>query len=383
MRKVYWRPHRVSRMELIVIAVIAVVGVFLCERIRVREQQPMYEEKIRAAHIARDAFNAIKAERLRIGPAIDPETDPQESGIIGLLMSPVTTNTGSLPAKQTTINPNFAAVIVHFLERAGVKEGDTIGIGVSGSFPAINVCAYSACEALGVKPIVIASVSGSQWGANLPRLLWIDMERLLFKKEIIHHRSIAGSRGGVEDRALGLSREGRDLLDRAIKRNELIAIKEPTYLDSLNRRMLLYDEYAGNTPMKAYINIGGGAISVGTSSGKKAFHEGLTRTVTASQASMDSVIGRMALQGIPVIHMVNIRRIAERYGLPVQPIEPPAIGEGDIYYREAYHPYLPYGVLAVVILTMFAFIRLDWGFRILKSGRSQGSNRPSRPEQMV
>ena len=80
--------------------------------------------------------------------------------------------------------------------------------------------------------------------------------------------------------------------------------------------------------------------------------------------------------------------LAQKPSLAMSPLQasgdvPPAIGEGDIYYREAYHPYLPYGVLGVVFLTMFAFIRLDWGFRILKSGRSQGSNRPSRPEQMV
>jgi poly-gamma-glutamate system protein len=46
--------------------------------------------------------------------------------MIGLATSPITSTTGYLKVKQTTVNPNWAAVLVDMLKRAGVKEGDAI-----------------------------------------------------------------------------------------------------------------------------------------------------------------------------------------------------------------------------------------------------------------
>ena len=85
---------------------------------------------------------------------------------------------GHLGSKQTSINPNFAAVVVGMLKDAGVQEGDCVAVGCTGSFPAMNVAVYSALETLRARPIVICSAGSSQYGANTPDLLWIDMERL-------------------------------------------------------------------------------------------------------------------------------------------------------------------------------------------------------------
>lgn len=381
MKKIYWRPHRVSRLELAVIALLALAGVFAVERFLVREQQPMYKEKLEAAHLSRNAMAAIKAERLRRNLKIDPETDPTESGLIGELMTPLTTNTGHITAKQTSINPNFAAVIVDFLRRAGVKEGDTVACGFSGSFPAMNIHTLAAITAMKARPVAVTSAAGSQWGANIPGLLWIDMEKILFEKEIFAFRSVAASRGGVDDRALGLSKQGKQMLDDAIDRAGLIAIKEASYAESLERRMQIYEEYAAGAPIKAYVNVGGGAISVGTAAGKRMFKPGLNRTAPSGAPLVDSVIGRFALRGVPVIHLVNIDQIADRYGLPKQPTTTPAIGEGKIYYKLVYHPWLPWVVLGGIVLAMVGFIRTDWGFRLLKTGGTP--KKRQRPEPMI
>lgn len=381
MKKIYWRPQRVSRVELVLIAVIALVGIFLVEIFHVREQQPFYKEKLEAADLAREAMQVIKEERLKRGYKIDKDADPAESGMIGILMSPVTTNSGYLPAKQTTINPNFAAVMVHWLKRVGVEEGDVVAAGLSGSFPALNVSAFAAMQVLKVDPIIITSVSGSQWGANIPNFLWIDMERILNKNKLFDFHSIAASRGGVDDRALGLSKRGKMQLDDAIERNGLMAIKEENYEASLERRMQIYSEFAGARPIKAYINIGGGTISVGTAQGKKAFMPGLNRRLPRGPLTSDSIIGRMAFNDIPVIHLVRIDRLAERFGLPRQPQKMPPIGEGKIFSKMEYNKWMPPGVLVVILLSMYAFIRMDWGFRIFRSSPKLQERKP--PEQMV
>lgn len=381
MKKIYWRPHRVSRIELILIAVIALVGIFLVEAFHMRQQQLYYKEKLEAAKLSREAMKVIKEERQKRGMKIDKEADPAESGMVGVLMSPVTTNSGHLPAKQTSINPNFAAVIVHWLKKVGVEEGDVVAAGLSGSFPSINISVFSALQVLRVDPIIISSVSGSQWGANIPNLLWVDMERIFNQNKIFNFHSIAASRGGVDDRALGLSKLGKTMLDEAIERSGLISINEENYEASLERRMYIYSEFAGARPIKAYINVGGGTISVGTVEGKKAFKPGLNRSMPRGPLTSDSVIGRMAYNDVPVIHLVSIDRLAERFGLPLQPQEIPPIGDGTIFYKMEYNKWLPPTVLSVVLLFMFAFIRMDWGFRIFRSNQKQHDRKP--PEQMV
>src|SRR5690606_28246145 len=129
-----------------------------------------------------------------------------------------TSNTGHLPAKALSTNPNYAAVIVAMLKRAGVEKGSVVAMGVSGSFPALNTSAYAALQTLEVRPIIVVSVSGSAWGATDPQYTWLDMERTLYEKRLISFRAAAGSRGGIGDRGFGISKRGRAPLDQAVER---------------------------------------------------------------------------------------------------------------------------------------------------------------------
>ena len=46
--------------------------------------------------------------------------------MIGLSQSPITSTLGHLPVKQTTINPNWAAVMIEMYKKAGLKAGDVV-----------------------------------------------------------------------------------------------------------------------------------------------------------------------------------------------------------------------------------------------------------------
>lgn len=381
MKTLYWRPQKISRKVLLIVALISVAGILSVEMFRVKEQQEFYKEKVQAARLARRAFEVIKEERLRRGIPIESEADPSLSGLIGALLTDTTTNPGHLPAKQTTINPNFAAVIVHYLKRIGVEPGDTVTVGLSGSFPAMNVNVLAALETLKLQPIVISSVGASQWGANLPQFLWPDMEHTLYDQRVISFRSVAASLGGIEDRALGLSNRGRQLIEGAIIRNNLRFIQEPTADESLERRMIVYREHAAGAEVKAYINVGGGTTSVGTKVGKRLFRPGLNRFPPPGTSMIDSVMTRFSVVGVPVIHMTKIDTIAERYGLPLQPVIIPAVGEGKIFIREEYNTYLAAGLLGVILLLLWVLIRLDWGYRVFSAGRR--ATPASHPEPMV
>lgn len=381
MKKLYWRPQKISLRLLWVVAFVAVFGLVSVESYTVQQKQSNYSQKIEASKLAKKAFAVVKEESLRLGHEIDPEADPAATGIIGVLLSPVTTNPGHLPAKQTSANPNFAAVLVHLLIKAGVEENSKVAVGISGSFPAINICVLAALATLKAQPIIISSAGSSQWGANNQDFMWPDIEKLLYERRIFPFRSLAISRGGIDDRALGLAKNAKKQLDDVINRSGVPALMVSNYAESVEQRMDIYRQHSGDDEIVAYINVGGGTTSVGTRLGKKMFRPGLNRSVPRGVTSIDSVMTRFALSGVPIIHMTNISRIAERYGLPLEPAIMPRVGEGKIFYKEAHSQILAGFVLLLIISLLIAFIRLDWGYRFLASNKKDKVS--NNPERMV
>ncbi len=381
MIKVHWRPRQVSRTALGLIALLSVIGFAAVERFQVQTKQRFHKEKLAASHLAAEAFEVLGRERAKLGHKPDPVSDPTGSGLMGELMTSVTSNSGNIRAKQTTINPNFAAVVVDMLRRAGVEEGDTIAIGFSGSFPALNVCVMAAAKTMGLEAIIISSNSASQWGANAPELLWVDWERILVDKKVFTQRSAAASIGGIEDRGLGMSAEGRDVITAAIERNGVPLLTPRDYADSVEQRMRLFTEKAGSAPIKAYVNVGGGTTSVGTRVGKHIFKPGLNVRPPVGGPAIDSVMSRFADDGVPVIHLINVNPIARRYGLEVSPKQMPQVGVGKVFSRAEYNPWIAGGFLAAIFVALYAFVRSDVGFRIMQlGGRKKGS---SHPEPMI
>lgn len=379
----YWRPQRISRTMLVLVALASLGGMFAVENLRRKVRRPYYAEKLVAARLAQKAFGALQEERIARGLPIDRAIDPLASGLVGDQITPVTTSPGMLSAKQTSLNPNFAAVIVEFLRRAGVRSGDVVAVGYSGSFPGVNVNVLAAIEALELKPVIIASAASSQWGANLPEFLWLDMEKVLFERGIIKSRSAAASIGGIEDRGRGMPTKGRAILEDAILAHGLVYLDPADYADSIEKRLKLYRDAAGGKPIKAYVNVGGGTTSVGRKLGKRAYKPGLNRELPPGPEGADSVMSRFIRDGVPVIHLVKINQLAARYGLPVQPTVSPAIGEGQIYVEDQYNLWLAAGILLGILGALYTFVRSDWGIRMFTRRGGTAAVGPSRPEPMV
>lgn len=367
---VEWRPKQISTTVLVLISIASLFGLSAVEKFRVKKKQPYYKEKIAAARLTEKAFGVIREERLRRGKTIDATFDPTQSGLIGELMTPITSNPGSLPAKQTSINPNFAAVAVDLLRRAGVREGDHVAVNFSGSFPALNIAVVAALETLKVKPVLTSSVSASQWGANDPEFLWVDMEKLLYDRKMISFRSAAASLGGVEDRGLGLSTKGKRLCREAIARNDIALLEPANFEESFQRHLALYREQAGDQPIKAFVNVGGGASSVGSRFGKKLFKPGLNGGPPPGTEPSDSLMTYYAHEGVPIIHFLKIEQMASTYGFALQPKNLPKVGEGKVFVREEYNVWLAGGVLALIFVGLYAFLRTEWGVHLLTGFRS-------------
>ncbi len=382
MRHMYWRPRRVSRTTLALIAVASIAGLTAVERNPSVVREPFFRERMKAARCAKSGFETLKAVREKQRIAIDKDADPAESGMLGSAMSEITSNPGSLKSKRTATNPNFAALIIHYLKRVGVEKGDVVAVGYSGSFPSINVAVVCALETLEVKPVIVSSVASSQWGANIERFDWLVMEDALKEAGLISFRSVAASVGGVEDRALGMSKRGQQRLQNAIKKSGLAYIAPEGFEEGIELRMNMYRQHAGDQPVKAYINVGGGTVSVGRKAGKKMFRPGLNRRLPAGE-SPDSVMTRFMTEEVPVIHMTEMRKLAERYGFPVEPATIPPVGEGKIFKRQKYNKLWVGLLLAFIMGSLYLFVRSDLGFRMTRGGGGKKSGGDGQPEPMV
>jgi len=376
MNKIYWRPQGVSITVLIGICALSVGGLISVELSQRRAKQPYYQEKVAAARLTLEAMGFLKKERLKRGLEIDTEADPAESGLIGSRLTPVTSEAGDLEAKQTSINPNFAAVVVELLKQAKAKERDVVAVSFTGSFPVLNISVCAAIQTLKLKPVIISTASASQWGANEPDFLWIDMERLLYENNIFPFRSVAASIGGKNDQGRELSRKDRELLIKAIKRNGLTRIRSATLHENVHHRMKIYS--GGATP-KAFVNVGGGIISAGKRADRMLLKSGIVSELQEVEKS-DSLVNQFFKEGIPVIHLANVKKIAERYGLELRPGKIPTIGEGNIYFREVYDPWLTGGILLAIIVILYIFTKSDLGFRIFQATPTE---EPGPPEPMV
>lgn len=339
--KIYWRSSGVPLWGQVFLIALAVLAFLLAENLRQRDPvvDKNYATMVNAAKIMREGMDVLKPLRAQLAP-INPEFDPQRSGLVGLENSIITTNQGGRESKQTTVNPNWAAVAVKLLADAGVGEGDLVAVTVSGSFPAMNLAVYSALEALGADAIIIASASSSQWGANVPGFAWLDMERELRNAGVISMKPIYASLGGIEDRGIGISEEGIRSLKRSIDRADIEFIDPANYQEAVADRIAIFREYSAERSYKAFVNVGGGATIVGPPGIDDMFKSGLQKDAPARAFAVDTVMGYFLQEEIPGIHFIGIKNLANRYGLPIAPIEPVPVGNGGIYSATVYNRWL-------------------------------------------
>lgn len=263
----------------------------------------------------------LKIMRLGLGIPIDRELDPAMSGLIGVDYSDITTTLGDLRAKQTALNPRFAGLLVVWLKKIKIKEGDPVALSFSGSFPALNLAVHCACDALSLNACIISSVGASCYGANIPGFTWLDMESRLFEKGFIRSRSHYASLGGIMDTGGGLGENGINIGESAINRHGATYLREGTprtVIVDVERRMALYT--VKELP-KVFINVGGNVTSLGWVSQAALLDNGLLIRTPACSSPQRGTIFRMFETGVPVIHLINIERLAAAYHLAIAPVD--------------------------------------------------------------
>ena len=345
-----------SNSVLIILTSLSLLAFIAVENSKVDVKQDWYNEKVEAAKLSQLAANYLKTYRLENGVFIDVINDPNQTALIGQEYTLVTTDRGYIDAKLSATNPNFAAVVVQLLKDAGLEENDNVAVGMTGSFPGLNISVLAALETLNMNPIVISSVGSSNFGANDPFFTWLDMENILNKSNIFHNKSVAASIGGGSDVGRGLSPEGRNLITNAIERNNMKFINEKHLEESISKRLEIYDEHSKGQPIKAYINVGGGIASLGNTINGKLIPPGLTQFLPMRNFPVRGVIIQMGLEEIPIIHLLNINTLLAKYGLPASPVPLPEPGVGEIFIQKKYSIIVTsIATLILIIVIIFVY----------------------------
>ncbi|MEM7050261.1 MAG: poly-gamma-glutamate system protein [Acidobacteriota bacterium] len=355
----HWLNLRSNRI-LLPLTAVAVLGMIYVESGKREVRSPWYDEMLRAAEISAEAARHLKDYRLERGVFVDRINDPAETALIGQEYTQITTDRGYLDAKLASTDPNFAAAIVEMLRQLEVEDGACAAVAMTGSFPALNLSVLAALDALGMKVASISSVGASNYGATDPFFTWLDMEAELVSAGVLSTPSLAASLGGGNDTGRGLSPRGRELLQAAATRHAVPLIAAEQLESNVQRRVGLYRQ--GCTPQEigVFVNVGGGVASLGHSLNADLIPSGPSATVPMRNFPFRGVLLRLNEEGVPVIHLLNVRALRDRYGLVAAQGDPIPPGVGEVFGRTRYSVVRAVVVgtgLAALLIALFAFDR--------------------------
>jgi poly-gamma-glutamate system protein len=303
----------------------------------------------------KSSLEAIKEERLKRAIRLDLSLDPNQTGIIGEEYTELTTTLGNLEAKRTSSNPAFAALLVKYFKEANLKKGDAIAIGASGSFPGLILATLSAIKALELEPLLIYSIGSSEYGANIPEFTFVPMLDSLNKRNILPYHLLAISMGGYLDQAQGMFYpDSREIIEKMAQDSGTHFINIDSIEENIQYRMQLYKKAAFDRPIKAFVNIGGATPNYGNTATSITYPNGLVINgpKIPDHPERGLIFEYQSLR-IPIIHLLNIRDLAAKNGLPIDPIPLPEIGEGGVYRQTSYNKVIIFLVIGIEFFYLF------------------------------
>ena len=350
-----WIKGRLSLIHLFWALIILLVGLLLIEQTKSTTQAPYYDEQIKAAQLMKTSLEVIKEERLKRKIPLDIGLDPNLTGIIGREYTQLTTTLGNLTAKRTSTNPAFAALLVKYFKEANLKKGDVIAIGASGSFPTLIVATLSAARVLELEPLIIYSIGSSEYGANIPEFTFVEMLDNLNTKNVLPYTLLAVSMGGYLDQAQGMFYpDSREIIEKIAQASGVSFINVDSIEENIQQRMQLFKKTADNRPIKTFVNIGGATPNYGNTTASITYPNGLVINGPRIPDHPErGLIFEYQNLGVPIIHLLNIRGLAVKNGLPIDPTPLPEIGEGGIYRQTSYNKAFIFLVIGIEFLYLF------------------------------
>ena len=320
--------RRIGLVPLALLAIASLACWLLAEAWARQRPDADADAMLRAARAVQAAAGVLRAEKEARGLMQPADIDPNRTGMIGQEFTSITTTVGDIQSKRTATNPDLAAVLVRRLAGLRLPPGTPVVMVTSGSFVGGNVAAIAAVEALGLRPIVLASLSASMYGANDPDFTWADMAGLLRRRGIIATPIAVAVLGGENGSGRGMDPDGAAALRASVAR-EGIPLLEASALPEIVDKLVSAARGAlpAGTEPGLVVNVGGALVALGNCRESFAVQPGLGHAPATCTQGTPGVVLRMADQRMPVLHLLNFKRLAAEFGLPVDPVPLPAPGE--------------------------------------------------------
>ena len=102
---------------------------------------------------------------------------------------------------------------------SGIDSTSTIGLSISGSFPALAIATLSAAQTLKLKVVLFSSLGASSYGANQPEATWMDIEKWLHDYGNLKYKTNLLTLGADNDRGEGMLEDADSIFYAAVKRS--------------------------------------------------------------------------------------------------------------------------------------------------------------------
>lgn len=268
-------------------------------------------EEGRAWDRVRSAQDRLAALRASMGIASPKEEDPYGTGLIGREWSSLTTTLGSLPAKRTSTDPVWAVLFLRWFDELGLRAGDRVLFLSSASFPGLLLSGLVAAEERGLETLLLASLGASTWGANVPEFPLPVILSELRRSGHVAAKAHFYTLGGDDERGLGLPGEGIALL-RAAAEAEDVPLCLPEDIEAvIEAKMNVLRAFQP----RLVVQIGGSRANLGEETAVFDLPPGLLRPSRVTREG-DGVIVRALTEGFPVLHLLNLKELARREGIP-------------------------------------------------------------------
>jgi poly-gamma-glutamate system protein len=300
------RFARTARGRLLLLAIVLAGLWLLANPLAMSEDEQALWEKVRSAQLH------LWDWRARQGIETPAEFDPWGCGLVGVEWSGITTTLGDLSAKRTACNPAWAVQFSRWFHELGLAPGDPVAIYSSASFPGLLLSVIAAAESLQLDPLLIVSLGASTWGANHPDAPWPALEAELRRAGFITSKADFYTLGGGAELGHGMDGENITLLHGAASAAGIGVLTAP----GLEEMITLKSELLAGHRARLLVNIGGSQANLGDDEDILRLSRGLVPSSEADHAG-NGVIAYAMQHEMPVIHMLNVRAIANAVGIPV------------------------------------------------------------------
>ena len=318
------------------VALAFLAAVMLASR---QEESSIAELQLEAARRMAKAEDYIRQKMISKGITAEAD-DLNNTLLIGPEVTELTTTNGAIEAKRTSLVPDFAAAMVRYYTQAGLKNGDTVAIGTSGSFPGLAIASIAAADAMDLKIKVIASLGASMHGATRVEFNLFDILGSIKESGFADFDLVAVSQGSTKDQGGG-AWDGfyyedtkalfREICEKTAAETGAVFIDCPELEDSIRMRLELFGD------VDLFVNVGGSGASNGTTTRILDVPAGLvTEFSNIPEDNTRGLVFEYLAMGIPVVNLLNVRQLASDNGIAYDPVPMQQPGESGVFTHTEY-----------------------------------------------